>query len=71
MGGEIGDAINASGLVGERVYYELNPKTGKAEFVGIDYLKQLFKDDAEVLKQLSTEKSEEASVVRKYLELLK
>ena len=71
LGGEIGDAINASGLVGERVYYELNPKTGKAEFVGIDYLKQLFKDDAEVLKQLSTEKSEEASVVRKYLELLK
>ena len=71
LGGEIGDAINASGLVEERVYYELNVKTGKAEFVGLDYLKQLFKEDAAVLKKLSEEKSEKASVVRKYLELLK
>ena len=71
LGGEIGDAINASGLVEERVYYELNVKTSKAEFVGLDYLKQLFKEDAAVLKKLSKEKSEKASVVRKYLELLK
>ena len=31
LGGEVGDAINASGLVHARVYYELNPETGKFE----------------------------------------
>ena len=34
LGGEVGDAINASGLVFARVYYELNPETGRSEFVG-------------------------------------
>ena len=29
------DAINASGLVHARVYYELNPETGKSEFVDV------------------------------------
>ena len=31
LGGEVGDAIHASGLVHARVYYELNPETGKFE----------------------------------------
>ena len=35
LGGEVGDAINASGLVHARVYYELNPETGKSEFVDV------------------------------------
>ena len=34
LGGDVGTAIAASGLVNARVYYELNPETGKVEFVG-------------------------------------
>ena len=41
LGGEVGDAINASGLVHARVYYELNPETGKSEFVGRERMMQL------------------------------
>ena len=40
-GGEVGDAIHASGLVHARVYYELNPETGKSEFVGRERMMQL------------------------------
>ena len=41
LGGEVGDAINASGLVFARVYYELNPETGRSEFVGREKMLEL------------------------------
>ena len=44
LGGEVGDAINASGLVFARVYYELNPETGRSEFVGREKMLELLAD---------------------------
>ena len=43
LGGEVGDAINASGLVFARVYYELNPETGRSEFVGREKMLELLR----------------------------
>ena len=41
LGGEVGDAIAASALVAARVFYEINPETGRAEFVGKDKMMSL------------------------------
>ena len=41
LGGEVGDAINASGLVHARAITNLNPETGKSEFVGRERMMQL------------------------------
>ena len=48
LGGEVGDAINASGLVFARVYYELNPETGRSEFVGREKMLELLADYPEL-----------------------
>ncbi|MCZ4237997.1 hypothetical protein O4H25_14250, partial [Staphylococcus equorum] len=36
LGGQLGDAIAASGQVSKRVYYEIDIVTGKVDFVGKD-----------------------------------
>ena len=41
LGGEVGNAINASGMVTQRVYYELDLKTGYSYFVGKERLSEL------------------------------
>lgn len=68
LGGEVGNALAASGLVHERVYYELNPETGRSEFVGRDKMLQLLSDSLPALKlQFMEETSESAEVIERYL----
>lgn len=70
LGGQVGDAIAASGLVNRRVYYELDPETGRARFVGKERLAELLAGRTALLEALIAEKSEEADVTGKYLEQL-
>ena len=70
LGGEVGDAINASGLVFARVYYELNPETGRSEFVGREKMLELLADYPELKEAFEKETSESAEVVGKYLRQL-
>lgn len=71
LGGEVGDAIAASGLVNARVYYELDPETGKSVFVGKDKMMQLLKGQPLLQDELSKETDESAEVIGKYLQKLK
>lgn len=71
LGGDVGTAIAASGLVNARVYYELNPETGKVEFVGKDKMLELLKNEPELLKAFLKEVNERAEVTEKYLLQLK
>lgn len=71
LGGEVGNAIAASGLVHERVYYEIDPETGRSEFVGRDKMLQLLSDSLPALKQqLMQETSESAEVIGRYLKAI-
>ena len=70
LGGEVGDAINASGLVFARVYYELNPETGRSEFVGREKMLELLADYPELKEAFEKETNESAEVVGKYLRQL-
>lgn len=67
LGGEVGDAIQASGLTDERVYYELNMETGRSEFVGRERMLQLLAGKPELKKQFEQETSENASTIEPYL----
>ena len=71
LGGEVGDAINASGLVFARVYYELNPETGRSEFVGREKMLELLADYPELKEAFEKETSESAEVIGRYLRQLK
>lgn len=71
LGGEVGDAIAASGLVHARVYYELNPKTGKSDFVGKEKMLEILNDEPVLKEELLLETSESAQVIGKYLRKLK
>lgn len=71
LGGEVGDAINASGLANARVFYELNVETGKSEFVGKEKMLQLLADRPELKAAFEQETSESAEVVGKYLRALR
>lgn len=71
LGGEVGDAIAASGLVHARVFYELDPETGKSTFVGKEKMMELLADKPHLQEALSKETSESAEVIRKYLRQLK
>ncbi|MCD8184278.1 MAG: hypothetical protein LUE99_15735 [Bacteroides sp.] len=71
LGGEVGDAIAASGLALARVYYELNPETGRSEFVGKDKMKELLEGSPQLQEALDKETSESAEVILKYLKQLK
>lgn len=70
LGGEVGDAIHASGLANARVYYELNPETGKSEFVGKERMLQLLERFPKLKAEFEKETSESAQVVGKYLRAL-
>lgn len=71
LGGSVGDAINASGLVYDRVYYVINPETGDADFVGKEKMLEMLRDYPELLEAFSKEDSERADVIGKYLALIK
>ena len=70
LGGEVGDAIAASALVASRVFYEINPETGRAEFVGKDKMMKLLEGHPELQDQLRQETSESAEVMCRYLRAL-
>ena len=71
LGGEVGDAINASGLANARVYYELNLDTGKSEFVGKERMLQLLENHPSLTAEFELETSESAEVVGRYLRALR
>jgi len=70
LGGEVGDAIAASGLVHVRVYYELDVETGRSEFVGKEKMLQLLSDFPELKEAFEKEASDAADVIGRYLQLL-
>ncbi|HIZ32665.1 MAG TPA: hypothetical protein H9814_03830 [Candidatus Bacteroides merdigallinarum] len=69
--GEVGDAIQASSLVNQRVYYELNLETGRSYFVDKERMSELLAGQPELLKEFEKETSESAEVIGKYLRQLK
>ncbi|MGN0309868.1 MAG: DUF6563 family protein [Bacteroides sp.] len=71
LGGEVGDAINASGMVTQRVYYELDLTTGYSLFVGKERMAELLEGHPEWIEALQKERTEEATVIERYLLLLK
>ena len=72
LGGTVGDAINASGLVNARVYYVIDPVTGTADFVGKEKMRELLSTThPELLESFELEESEGADVIGKYLARLK
>ena len=71
LGGEVGDAINASGMVTQRVYYELDLTTGYSLFVGKERMAELLEGHPEWIEALQKERTEEAAVIERYLLLLK
>ena len=71
LGGEVGDAINASGMVTQRVYYELDLTTGYSLFVGKERMAELLEGHPDWIEALQKERSEEASVIEPYLLRLK
>lgn len=64
--GSVGDAISASGLVYDRVVYEIFPD-GNVDFVGRDRMRQILASDAKLLEDFLAQNSESADVVMKYL----
>ncbi len=64
--GAVGDAINASGLVYDRVVYEIFPD-GNVDFVGRERMKRILASDTELLDDFLAQGSESADVVMKYL----
>ena len=72
LGGSVGDAINASSLVNDRVFYVINAETGDADFVGKEMMTELLSSRRpDMLEAFSQEESERADVIGKYLEMLK
>lgn len=69
--GEVGDAIQASGLVNLRVFYELDPHTGRSAFVGKERMRQLLAKYPQWLTEFEQETSESAEVIGKYLQRLR
>lgn len=71
LGGQFGDAIAASALVSKRVFYEIDPGTGKVNFVGRDRMLALLSKHPDWQKAYAAENSETAKVIEKYLLKLK
>lgn len=67
LGGEVGDAINASALIDSRVYYELNMETGRSEFLGHERMLQLLADRPDLKAQFEQETAEDAATMERYL----
>lgn len=71
LGGEVGSAIHASGLVSARVYYELDPETGRSEFVGREKMLELLSRHPGLKAAFEKETSESAEVTGRYLRALR
>lgn len=71
LGGDVGNAIAASALINARVFYEINPRNGRAEFVGKEKMMALLGSYPHLQKRLQRETSEGAAVIGYYLTELK
>lgn len=71
LGGEVGDAIAASGLVHLRVCYELDPSTGRSSFVGRDEMLQLLSPFPRLQAAFEQESGDDAALMMRYLRLLR
>ena len=71
LGGDVGNAIAASALINARVFYEINPRNGRAEFVGKEKMMSLLGNYPRLQERLQRETSEGASVMWYYLMELK
>ena len=71
LGGQVGDAIQASGLVEQRVFYELDLQTGRSTFVGKKRMRELLAGHPELQEEFEQETSEAAEVIGKYLRRIK
>lgn len=67
LGGDVGYAIAASGLVNMRVYYELDPATGRSSFVDSDRLLALLEGYPLLKTAYGQNLAESAEVVGYYL----
>lgn len=67
LGGEVGDALAASGLVTKRVCYVLNGETGKITFLGKDQLLPLLENHPELKEAYLKENGQEAKHTFDYL----
>lgn len=70
LGGAIGGALEASGLVTHRVYYVIDGETGKIEFLGKEQMLRLLEKYPQWQEEYLKENSKEAEVTKKYLLLL-
>lgn len=70
LGGELGDAIASSGLVGKRVYYKIDGDTGQLSFASKACMFDLLESQPQLLRSYLEEDSESAEVIGKYLQLL-
>lgn len=70
LGGQVGDALAASSLVGKRVCYELNGETGKVSFLNSEQVSQLLEQHPDLKQQYLREESPEAECVFHYLQEL-
>lgn len=70
LGGEVGNALAASGLVHARVYYELDTATGESDFLGKERMAQLLAGYPDMQRKLLQETGESAEVMGKYLRFL-
>ncbi len=71
LGGDVGTAIASSGLVNARVFYELDPSTGKVDFVGKEKMISLLGSYPELLNNFLLENCETSNITGKYLLLLR
>ncbi len=67
LGGTVGDAFAASGLISQRVFYMINPETGKAEFVGKQRIWHLLEGNRSLQDKLLEEDNESAETLEPYL----
>ncbi|MDD3040591.1 DUF6563 family protein [Bacteroides sp.] len=70
LGGDVGDALAASGLVTKRVCYVLNGETGKIDFLGQEEMLKLLKNHPDWKRSYLNEDSQEAENTFKYLLML-
>lgn len=69
--GALGDAINNSSLIFERVFYEIDTETGTIEFVGKNKMEALLINHPDLKEEYLQANNEEAQVTRKFLLELK
>lgn len=71
LGGDVGDALAASGLVTKRVCYKIDGETGKVTFLGEEQMLSMLEKHPEWKEAYLKENSQEAQNTFKYLLMLR